>query len=174
MVVQPDLCLTWSETPKTVFYAALFFCLTAFQGLFHSCLVFRVSRHKEANLIIAILGLETRFYYMGSKELSRAGHSLYLPGSSWPHQAGTFVRPGPGLECTTTILDGRHSNQYYLGSKNRFSHDEAHLSRIMRKSTFCICKNKDADQLRGNREADQRLCFCYTDSTIPLFSKSEI
>ena len=29
----------------------------------------------------------------------------------------------------------------------------------MRKPTFCICENKDADQLRGNREADQRLCF---------------
>ena len=26
---------------------------------------------------------------------------------------------------------------------------------------FCICENKDADQLRGNREADQRLCFRY-------------
>ena len=31
-----------------------------------------------------------------------------------------------------------------------------------------ICEIKDADQLRGNREADQRLCFRYTDSTIPL------
>ena len=38
----------------------------------------------------------------------------------------------------------------------------------MRKPAFCICENKDADQLRGNREADQRLCFRYTDSTIPL------
>ena len=44
----------------------------------------------------------------------------------------------------------------------------------MRKPTFCICENKDADQLRGNREADQRLCFCYLDSMIPLLSKSEI
>ena len=44
----------------------------------------------------------------------------------------------------------------------------------MRKPDFCICENKDADQLRGNREADQRLCFRYTDSTIPLLSKSEI
>ena len=33
---------------------------------------------------------------------------------------------------------------------------------------FCICENKDADQLCGNREADQRLCFRYTGSTIPL------
>ena len=47
-------------------------------------------------------------------------------------------------------------------------------SRVMRKPTFCICENKDADQLRGKREADQRLCFCYTNSTIPLLPKSEI
>ena len=45
---------------------------------------------------------------------------------------------------------------------------------VVRKPAFCICKNKDADQLRGNREADQRLCFRYKDSTIPLLSKSEI
>ena len=44
----------------------------------------------------------------------------------------------------------------------------------MRKPTFCICENKDADQLRGNREADQRLCFRYIDSTIPILSKSEM
>ena len=25
----------------------------------------------------------------------------------------------------------------------------------MRRPAFCICENKDADQLRGNREADQ-------------------
>ena len=29
----------------------------------------------------------------------------------------------------------------------------------MRKPAFCICENKDADQLRGDREADQRLLF---------------
>ena len=44
----------------------------------------------------------------------------------------------------------------------------------MRKPTICICENKDADQLRGNREADQRLCFRSTDSTVPLLPKSEI
>ena len=48
------------------------------------------------------------------------------------------------------------------------------MSLVMRKPAFCICENKDADQLRGNREADQRLCFRYTDSTIPLLSISEI
>ena len=49
-----------------------------------------------------------------------------------------------------------------------------YLSLVMRKPAFCICENKDADQLRGNREADQRLCFRYMDSTMPLLSKSEI
>ena len=47
------------------------------------------------------------------------------------------------------------------------------MSRPMGKPTICIGKNKDADQLRGNREADQRLCFRYTDSTLPLLFKSE-
>ena len=44
----------------------------------------------------------------------------------------------------------------------------------MRKRDFCIYENKDADQLRGDREADQRLCFRYTDGTIPLLPKYEI
>ena len=47
-------------------------------------------------------------------------------------------------------------------------------SHLMRKPTICIGENKDADQLRGNREADQRLCFRYRDSTILLLSKSKI
>ena len=48
------------------------------------------------------------------------------------------------------------------------------MSLVMRKPAFCICENKDADQLRGNREADQRLCFRYSDSMIPLLSESKI
>ena len=44
----------------------------------------------------------------------------------------------------------------------------------MRKLAFCICQNKDADQLHGNCEADQHLCCHYIDSTIPLLSKFEV
>ena len=46
----------------------------------------------------------------------------------------------------------------------------------MRKLAFSISENKDAEQLRSNSNcaADQRLCFHYIDSTIPLLSKSEI
>ena len=49
-----------------------------------------------------------------------------------------------------------------------------YMSHRMGKPTICIGENKDADQLRGNREADQRLCFRYKDSTTPLLLKSEI
>ena len=50
------------------------------------------------------------------------------------------------------------------------------MSRVMRKPNFClyICENKGADQLRSNCEADQRLCFRYTDSAISLLTKSDI
>ena len=48
------------------------------------------------------------------------------------------------------------------------------MSLDVRKQAFCICENKDEDQLRGNREADQRLCFRYIDSTIPLLPIYEI
>ena len=44
----------------------------------------------------------------------------------------------------------------------------------MGKPTFCICENKDADQLFSNCEADRRFWFCYTDSIIPLLSGSNI
>ena len=37
----------------------------------------------------------------------------------------------------------------------------------MGKTTICIGENKGADQLRSNCEADQRLGFRNTDSTIP-------
>ena len=49
-----------------------------------------------------------------------------------------------------------------------------HMSLVLRKPAFCICENKDPDQLCGNREADQRLCFRFTDSKIPLLPKNEI
>ena len=54
--------------------------------------------------------------------------------------------------------------------KNMSQVYQEQTSRIMRKPTFGICENKDADLLRGNREADQRLCFRYIHSPIPLLS----
>ena len=78
---------------------------------------------------------------------------------------------------TTVILD--HSIafcvdyilllMYSVGS--RFLHE---ISLVMRKLDFCLCENKGTDQLCSNCTADQRLCFCYTESTIPLLLKSKI
>ena len=44
----------------------------------------------------------------------------------------------------------------------------------MGKPTICVGENKGADQLHSNCKADQRLCFRYTDSAIPLLFKSKI
>ena len=49
------------------------------------------------------------------------------------------------------------------------SHESRH-----EKTCFCISKNKSTDQLCGNCAADQCLCYCYTDSTIPLLPKSKV
>ena len=49
----------------------------------------------------------------------------------------------------------------FVSRRSPENSDETHLnfyvSRDVRKPVVCICENKDADQLRGNREADQRL-----------------
>ena len=67
----------------------------------------------------------------------------------------------PLIHCINTptslnLADGHsdknHNHMSWLNIKY-------HLSPVMRKPTFCICKNKGADQLRGNLKADQRLCF---------------
>ena len=50
----------------------------------------------------------------------------------------------------------------------------SHRSRLEEED--CLCENKDADQLCSNSNctADRRLCFRYSDSTIPLLLKSKI
>ena len=48
------------------------------------------------------------------------------------------------------------------------------MNRIVGKPAVCIGENRGADRLRGNRETDQRLCFRYSDGTIPLILKSGI
>ena len=77
---------------------------------------------------------------------------------------------GPGIQITGALL-ARHVMQLKLGFKPASLTNEP---RRKKTGFLHMRKNKDADQLRGNREADQRLCFRYIDSTMPLVSKSEI
>ena len=52
------------------------------------------------------------------------------------------------------------------------------MHRRMGKPSICIGETLKKEQISfavtSNCEADQRLCFRYTDSTIPLLSKSKI
>ena len=57
------------------------------------------------------------------------------------------------LSINEDIVDGIYS---YALALNNYS-----MNRVVRKQAFCIYENKSADQLRGNSEADQRLCFRY-------------
>ena len=57
--------------------------------------------------------------------------------------------------------DCRQNSIEFTGTRfEKFSQ----MSRLLGKPTTCICENKGADQLCGKRQADQRLCFRYTDS----------
>ena len=58
-----------------------------------------------------------------------------------------------------------HVSIYMVPNWTNIAHK---MSNVVRKPAFCICENNDADQLRGNREADQRHCFRFIDNTIPL------
>ena len=85
---------------------------------------------------------------------------------TWDKSCSTFGCLG-GFSGNTPILPFEKQCRPHKRCKN-------YLSRDVRKPDFCICENKDADQLRGNREADQRLCFRYTDSTITLLLKYKV
>ena len=60
-----------------------------------------------------------------------------------------------------------HSSLFSYKLLKKFNKE---MSLCMGKPTICIGEYKGADQLRSNCEADQRLCFRYTDSTIPLLN----
>ena len=92
---------------------------------------------------------------------------LALVADIFPHSPGFLL-------CIALMAQGPENNNKFNSFKTFKRNIHYHMSLTMRKPDFGICENKDADQLPGNREADQRLCFRYTDSTIPLLSNSEI
>ena len=74
------------------------------------------------------------------------------------------------LENESLHINDKHDDNLSTMPERYFCHQN--MSHLMGKPTICIGENKGADQLRGNREADQRLR--YSDSTIPLLLKFEI
>ena len=75
------------------------------------------------------------------------------------------------IEADDPNLDSRLINAIVHGGLKSLLY---HVSLVMRKPDFDLCKIKGADQLHSNCKADQRLCFHYMASTIPLLPKSEI
>ena len=71
--------------------------------------------------------------------------------SNWSCKSVYAFDPGCSLNTTAVQWDVKHKYNK--------------MSRHMGKQTICICENKGADQLRSNCEADQRLCFRYSDNT---------
>ena len=69
-----------------------------------------------------------------------------------------YLKPLPYIRHQKILSRRRLTNHYTYEPR----HEKTNVFLYMRK------------QRRGHREADQRLCFRYIDSTIPLLSKSEI
>ena len=94
-------------------------------------------------------------------------------------------------DCTIYVSDTKSliCAFVFAYAKSRFSRDADHIPTTnnfavntlnckseprREKTRFLHMRSKDADQLCGNREADQRFCFRYKDRTILLLPKSEM
>ena len=112
-----------------------------------------------------------RFYHFHQKIQFRFFPHPKFPASTHLLWLYSPVCVGPGLKPKLLVFSSTGSNvsSVFFGSSVNII-----MSLCMRKTTICIGENKAADQLRGNREADQRLCFRYMDSTIPLLLKYKI
>ena len=93
----------------------------------------------------------TVLHSCGQQQTALQGYSVTFTGGTF--QCFCFV--SRRLEYKIFVLSDKYEPRY-------------------KKAAFCICENKNTNQLRGYRVAEQRLCFRYMDSTIPLLPKSEI
>ena len=68
----------------------------------------------------------------------------------------------PEVQFLTFVKIHANNNMLFKITLCRINFFLHNMSRVVRKPAFCKCENKDADQLRGNREADQRLCKMFS------------
>ena len=110
----------------------------------------------------------------GSCNFSKEQFKIANHPKNWFNYTGFVQKLDNIRNQDGTYFDKVYDTHYQMLCHNLDKHMslvyQAQMSRIMRKPAFGICENKDADQLRGNRKADQRLCFRYIHSPIPLFS----
>ena len=111
------------------------------------------------------------FAYAKSRFSHCASHMVFLRLCDKIDPDNTMDKAGFFANTAGNFEDVVQYNKDNRAFEVQFNLD---MSLVMRKPAFCICEKKDADQLRSYREADQRLCFRYMDSTTPLLPKSEI
>ena len=75
-----------------------------------------------------------------------------------------IIKVASSIFFTSVFRDNTGFYPKYMIANFRICLRKFTMIRGVRKPTFCVCENKDADQLRGNREADRHLCFRYIDS----------
>ena len=73
--------------------------------------------------------------------------------------------------CHLSVLQGQQSAQL-MCLQVMVSLIRGQMSRCMRKPDFCLCENKDADQLYGT--ADQRLYFLYKQSCLFYLNLNQV
>ena len=142
MTVQVGLCRTWSETPKT--------------GFLTSRLSY--TKAKDASEICTPSNHLIWVYTEILKSFPNLFHKI-LQQACWDEwRLNSCILSNQS--CTWGL-----SNLLLLGQLETFKFD---LSRSIRKPTLLHMWKKGADQRHSNHEGDQRLCFRYTDSAIPL------
>ena len=92
---------------------------------------------------------------------SKTGYNLWIPTKFDKSNASDFVIN------QINVVHFHLRKVLFMKTVSLFTISLRRMSRPMGKPTICIGENKGANQLRGNREADQRLCFRFLDSTIP-------
>ena len=134
-------------------------------------MILHCKKCRNGNIFLFFLNLAD-FYIGGNKKVRNNFFFFFL---KCKHLGQRIRKPRNKKKCLKSI------KLAFVAAQADFSLNRSeslkkglHMSCVVRKPDFCICENKDADQLRGNHEADQRLCFRYIDSTIPLLPKSKI
>ena len=137
-------------------------CITQIQVSSNGCSIYTSNRHLKLFKTYCNQYLNTADVSFRIRRQSNRNRKLYF----YSKCISVTIQEDFNVPYIHHLQDGFHR-----AAGKGMQHNE--MSR-MRKPTFCICKNKGADQLSSNCAFDQRLCSRYTDSTIPLLSKSKI
>ena len=103
-----------------------------------------LENHKHVNLMLSL------WHFQVNSSLQHGFLGQMPFGLKWNLH---FAKDYAEFFCSSAISPFSLVNNCLYCDDN-FQMKDDDMSRVMGKSAFCICENKDADQLRGHREAD--------------------